>query len=553
MLRSLFIENIAIIERASITLYEGLNVLTGETGAGKSIIIDALGAVLGQRTTRDIVRSGAASASVAAEFVDIGPAARALLAELGFPPDEDVLVLSRTMSADGKGSCRVGGRPATLANLAAIAGVLVNIHGQHDSQSLLNPDTHYLYLDALASNTALLTRYTACFDAYVALRREQKALTRAEQDKAARMDFLQYQVQELREADLVVGETEQLKSRLLTCRHAEQLRTVLAKTQARLTNDDGETAGALPLCRLSADALSKCGELDPALAPLADRLLDTVFELEAVAAQLTDRLDGLDGDPDELERLEARLDLIYRLTAKFGGDEEAPLRYLEQAEQELSAIEQGSARLAALDEELDRAGAQLLEAAGALTESRQKAARALETRVCEQLRFLNMPDVRFVVELTAGSMRATGADRVAFLISANAGAPVGPLAKIASGGELSRVMLAIKSVLAVHDEVDTLIFDEIDTGVSGRAADKVGALLLETGGSRQVLCVTHLAQIAARADHQYLIEKNTGDGRTATSVTHLDFEGRRHEIARIMGGENITETTLRSAEELLNH
>ena len=550
MLKSLHIENIAIIERSCIEFFEGLNVLSGETGAGKSIIIDSINAVLGQRVTRDVVRQGATKANVIAEFADIGRAALEKLRELELPAEQP-LVISRAISADGKSSCRIAGRPVSMSTLNELGSLLVNIHGQHDSQSLLNPDTHCSYLDELAGNDELREAYRTEFERYVALRREQNRLKKAEQDKQSRMEMLEFQIKELAEAEMNPGESGQIKERLNICRNAETLKRVLEEVSAALTKDD-DGQGALPLIKAGASALEKQSRIDPELQAIAGRLEETAYELEAIAAALENKLFDIGGDSDELERLETRADRLYRLSKKYGGDEEHMLGELARLEAEYEGIQQGSARLFELDGLLSKSGQQLLEVGERLSQSREAAAGELERRVAEELGFLDMPGVAFKAEITKGGLKPTGAEAVQFLISANPGSAPKPLSKIASGGELSRIMLAIKGVLSEADNVDTLIFDEIDNGISGRAAGKVGLKLREQSGRRQVLCVTHLAQIAAAADHQYLIEKTTDGQTTTTGVTHLDKDGRVKEIARIMGGLNVTETTLQSARELLS-
>ncbi len=552
MLKSLHIENIAVIEKAEITLGEGLNVLTGETGAGKSIIIDSINCILGQRTYRDIVRDGSDKATVMAEFSDIGEAARQRLLELGYSDDEGTLLLSRTISADGKGSCRINGQPATVSVLAALGTALIDIHGQHDSQSLLNPDTHYKYVDSLAGNGTEIADYEQKFNNYVNLKKELNRLSKAEADKTARLDILKFQVEELTAATLSDGEYESLKSRRDIVRGGAELSAALSAAYAMLKTGEGDVPGAIGAVSGGAALLQKYSRLDPELAPVNERLTSAVFELEAVSDLISARLDALSVSEDELENLEFRLEEISRAMHKYGGSETAALEFLDKTAAELTSIERDNDRLIELTELLDAAGEQLLSSAEALTKSRQEAALIFEQRVCDELSYLDMPGVRFKVDIEKAPLKVTGADRIEFLISANIGSPPKPLSKIASGGELSRTMLAIKSVISAHDEVDTLVFDEIDTGISGRAADKVGRKLKETGKNRQTVCVTHLAQIAAAAEHQYLIEKRTDGETTKTYVTLLDFAGRKSEIARIMGGMNITENTLKSAEDMLS-
>ncbi|MCI8360531.1 MAG: DNA repair protein RecN [Clostridiales bacterium] len=551
MLKQLYIENIAVIEKNALELDEGFNLLTGETGAGKSIIIDSIHAILGERTSRELIRTGCEQATVSALFADLGVAASAKLEELGFSAEEDgSLLLQRTLRADGKGSCRIGGRPATVSILRELGRTLVDIHGQHDNQALLNPEGHMRFVDALADNAGLLADYQETYQRVKALQREWKALQMDDAEKARRTDLLSFQVRELEEAHIRLGEREELTARRTVIQNGEHIVGCLQAACAALCGEE-EAAGALPLLEAAVQSGREAGRYLPGLDETGERLTAIQYELEEIADRFRQELEEVEFDPKELEQIEERLDQLYRLSRKYGESEEDMLDFLEKASRELESIVTGEARLAELESRLDAEKALLQKKGAALTASRLLAGERLDQAVCRELAFLNMPGVQFITRRSQGVYTAAGADQMEFFISANPGEPPRPLSKIASGGELSRIMLAIKSVLAGHDQVDTLIFDEIDTGISGRAAQQVGVKLKEVSRRRQVICITHLAQIAAMADRHMLIEKQVQDGRTYTEVKPLQGDARINEIARIMSGGEITEHLRRTALDML--
>ncbi len=555
MLQSLYIENIAVIERADIAFDAGLNILTGETGAGKSIVIDAINAVLGERVSRDIVRTGSSEARVTALFSDLSPAAADALREWDIEPDEDgCLLIQRTISAGGKGTCRIGGRPVTVSILRDVGRRLVNIHGQHENQALLSPERHVTYLDRLGGHAPLLEAYREAYDRLCSLRRELDEADMDETMKARRIDLLRYQIEEIEAAELTAGEEEELEASRRFYRHAEAVAEGLAAAKEALSGDE-DTLGALSRLEGAASSLSGAGRYMEAAAGLSKRVETALYELEDCADELRDLLSRLEFDPAELDRVEARLDLIRRLVSKYGPGIPDVLAYAEQARRELDDIENADERQERLRHALAGAERAAAEAAARLTGARKKTAERFSKSVMEQLAFLDMPHVTMEVSIVPAPLSSSGADQVEFLMSANPGEPPRSIARIASGGELSRVMLAIKSVLADADDIDTLVFDEIDTGISGRAAWKVGVKLRETARgsdesrSRQVLCVTHLAQIAAQAHHHLLIAKSVRDGRTYTDVRPLDEDGRVEELARIIGGED-TPASREAAREM---
>ncbi len=555
MLQSLYIENIAVIERADIAFDAGLNVLTGETGAGKSIVIDAINAVLGERTSRDIVRAGSSEARVTALFTGLSETTVQTLREWGVEPDEDGgLLIQRSISVGGKGTCRIGGRPATVSILREVGRLLVNIHGQHENQALLSPERHVTYLDRLGGHAPLLETYREAYDRLCSLRRELDKADMDETMKARRIDLLRYQVEEIEAAGLTEGEDVELEASRRMFRHAETIAEGMMAAKEALSGDE-ESLGALSRLEGAASALSGAGRYMEEAGGLAKRMESALYELEDCADELRELLSRLEFDPAELDRVEARLDRIRRLTSKYGPGIPDVLAYAEQARQELDDIEHADERLERLKQALEEAERDATDAAARLTAARQKTAQRFSKSVMEQLAFLDMPHVTMEVSMRPAPLSSDGADQVEFLMSANPGEPPRSIAKIASGGELSRVMLAIKSVLADADDIDTLIFDEIDAGISGRAAWKVGVKLRETARgsdsarSRQLLCVTHLAQIAAQAHHHLLISKSVRGGRTYTDVQPLDAEGRLEELARIIGGES-TPASREAAREM---
>ncbi len=550
MLTSLHIENIAVIERAEVEPQAGLNVLTGETGAGKSMVIDAINAVLGERISRDVVRTGSSEAKVTALFSSISPRTCAALEELGYPPDEDgMLLIQRTISAEGKGSCRINGQPATVAVLRSVGRLLVNIHGQHENQALLAPEKHVDYLERLCGLLPLHEEFSAAYRDYTALRRQLEQTVMDDGEKARRLDILRFQIEEIEAASLRPGEEEELKNQRELYRNAEKIAVSLAAAKELLSGSE-EGGGAIPLLSQASGELRDAGRYVEELAGLSDRVESLLYELEECGSDLRDFLSHLEFEPGELERAEERLAEIHRLTAKYGPDESAVLDYMERARQELESIEMSDELAARLEADCERARDVTMQAAQRLSDARKAAAADFARRVGEELSFLDMPGVRLEVLVEPVELYAGGIDRIEFQIAANPGEPPKPIAKIASGGELSRIMLAIKSVMADADDIDTLIFDEIDTGISGRAAQKVGYKLRQIGKGRQVICVTHLAQIAAQAHYHFLIAKTVRDSRTYTQVLPLDQAGREKELARIIGGEP-TPAAMEAAREML--
>ena len=548
MLRLLHIENIAVIEQAEIAFDRGFNVLTGETGAGKSIVIDAISAILGERTYRDVIRTGADRAFVSAVFDGVPDLPWFAENRVEYDPSE--LLVQREVYADGKNVCRVNGRPVTVAILKKLGGQLVNIHGQHDSQQLFDETKHLSYLDLFARNEAERTAYAACYERVLSLRRERERLTLDEGEKLRRVEALQYQLEEIGRAALQPGEDEQLENRRKLLQNAEKLSEALAAAAMALSGGE-DASGAVDLVGEADHALARIARYDEGLAALGDRLSNLQYELEDVAGELRDHLDQMAYSGEELEQIESRLDVIHRLKRKYGGSVEEILQYAERAQRELDEITFSEERLAQLEKELAAATAEAKAAGLLLRATRQTAARAMETRLSQELAALDMPRAQFVCQLEETDLTPDGLDSLRFLMTANVGEALKPLSKVASGGELARIMLAIKNVLAEQDRVGTLIFDEVDAGVSGRAAQKVAEKLRAVSKNKQVLCVTHLPQIAAAADVHLLIAKTEREGRTYTQVTALDRPGRTREIARIIGGAEITETTLRSAGEML--
>ncbi|MBQ8683964.1 MAG: DNA repair protein RecN [Clostridia bacterium] len=552
MLQSLHIENVAVIEKADIAFSTGLTALTGETGAGKSIVIDAINALLGERITRDVVRTGADRAYIAGVFDELPPAVIALLEELELPPEEDSsLLIQRSLTADGKGSCRINGRPATVSSLREIGRMLVNIHGQHENQVLLQPERHVEYLDRLGELQAEKAVYTEAYQRYCRIRRTIKATTLDEDEKQRRIADLQQQIAVIDGAALRPGEEEELKVRRELARHSEKLVGALSLVRQAMNGDEnGGERGALTRLMDSVAALQTAGQVAGEAAALATRLQSCLYDVEAVAEEAADLEDSLAFDERELAELEDRLALIQRLMRKYGvTDEAAVLARREEMQTQLEAMESADAYLAELQRQSDEARDATIAAAEALTAARRRAATRFEEDVCRQLTFLDMPHVRLEVSMEPAPLTAIGGEKVEFLIASNPGEPAKSIAKTASGGELSRIMLAMKSVLAEVDDIDTLVFDEIDAGISGRAAAKVGTLLRQIAGCRQVLCVTHLAQIAACGHSHLLVSKSVADGRTYTRVDDLEEPARLQELARIMGGE-VTDTTLSAAAEL---
>ena len=549
MLSQLFIQNIAVIEKVQVTFEKGLNVFTGETGAGKSIVIDAINAVLGNRTSRELVRTGAPKALVTALFEEIGDETKEQLLSLGFEPEEDgSLLLSREISSDGKTSCKIGGRPATVSILREVAQSLINIHGQHDSQSLLQPEQHLGYVDQFGKTAALLKEYRLEYAYYAELQRKLHQLRTDEREKAQRMDLLSYQINEISAAALLPGEEEDLQTAKKKMQNSAKIVEALHVTHDLLQGAE-ESDGILSMLDQAQEQIQILEAYYPQLK--SDRILDIRYELEEVEETLRDALSDAEMDPAELDRIEERLDLIFRLKRKYGGSVEEILNFADQAQQELDSITHAEELQSKLEKEESQSKERLMGLAKRLSEKRKAAAKLFEKQVCAELAFLDMPSVRFFVHAETDKPDETGVDRMEFYISTNPGEPPKPIGKIASGGELSRIMLSLKNVIAEGDRVGTLIFDEVDTGVSGRAAQKIGRKLKQASSGRQIICVTHLAQVAAFADTHLLIAKTVQDGRTFTTVQALPQEERVRELARIMGGESITPTVLASARELI--
>ena len=550
MLSNLQIENIAVIKSASIDFENGFNVMTGETGAGKSIVIDSLNAILGERTSRELIRSGADSASVCAEFQNVGDNVKNELEKLGIEKD-DTLIVSRKLTPDGKNVCRINGMPATVSMLKALGVQLVNIHGQLDNQSLLSPETHCSFIDKLAGSGRELNEFKELYSLYIKKENELKSLNTDVNEKNRRLDILNYQIEEIQKADIRPGEKDELTEKLGFLRNAEKVLDLLHAAYAAL-NGDGEMPGAADIAADAASKLLSAADYSSDFAETANGVNDAAMNLSAYTEELRDKIYSLDYDPNETERAEERLDVIYRLSQKYGDSEEDILAYLENAEKERDALSFSDERAEQLRAETEKAYNEALAAAKKLSEIRIEAGKKFSADVERELAFLDMPSVKFNVNDSVGELYENGIDNIEFLLSANAGEEPKPLSKIASGGELSRIMLAIKCVLSELDDIDTLIFDEIDSGVSGRAALKIAAKMKELSKTHQVICVTHLAQIAAFADEHKLISKEEKDGRTYTCIASLDYNGRKYELARIMGGLTVTQSILNSAEELLS-
>ena len=550
MLSNLQIENIAVIKSASIDFENGFNVMTGETGAGKSIVIDSLNAILGERTSRELIRSGADSASVCAEFQNVGNNVKNELEKLGIEKD-DTLIVSRKLTPDGKNVCRINGMPATVSMLKALGVQLVNIHGQLDNQSLLSPETHCSFIDKLAGSGRELNEFKELYSLYIKKENELKSLNTDVNEKNRRLDILNYQIEEIQKADIRPGEKDELTEKLGFLRNAEKVLDLLHAAYAAL-NGDGEMPGAADIAADAASKLLSAADYSSDFTETANGVNDAAMNLSAYTEELRDKIYSLDYDPNETERAEERLDVIYRLSQKYGDSEEDILAYLENAEKERDALSFSDERAEQLRAETEKAYNEALAAAKKLSEIRIEAGKKFSADVERELAFLDMPSVKFIVNDSVGELYENGIDNIEFLLSANAGEEPKPLSKIASGGELSRIMLAIKCVLSELDDIDTLIFDEIDSGVSGRAALKIAAKMKELSKTHQVICVTHLAQIAAFADEHKLISKEEKDGRTYTCIASLDYNGRKYELARIMGGLTVTQSILNSAEELLS-
>ena len=547
MLSLLHIENIAVIERSDISFDRGFNVLTGETGAGKSIVIDAISAILGERAYRDMIRTGTSKASVRAVFTDVPELS--WFKENGVEYDSETII-QREIHMDGKNICRVNGSLVSVSILRKLGIQLINIHGQHDSASLFDEDNHLTFLDSFADNEGLRAGYLEKYEAVAKLRREIDRMTMDEGEKLRRMETLRYQIAEIEKAELEAGEDETLEERRKLLQNAEKLSNGMDEAVECLYGGD-DSDGAAGLLAQAEYALAKLARFSDSFAAIHERVNDLKYQVQDAAEEVRDARDELSYSADELEQIEERLDVIHKLRRKYGVTCADILEYLDKAKKELDDIEFADDHLERLKKKLHRAEKEAWEAALVLRENRKKTALSMSHRILSELAQLDMPRVQFSCEFRELELTANGADAVAFYMSANAGEALKPMSKVASGGELARIMLAMKNVLAEKDDVATLIFDEVDTGVSGRAAQKVAEKLRAVARHKQVLCVTHLPQLAALANTHLLIAKSERDGRTFTSVTPLDVEGRKRELARIIGGTNITDTTLKSAEEML--
>lgn len=554
MLESLNIENIAVIEQASLEFDPGLNILTGETGAGKSIIIDSINAILGERTTRELVRSGASSGTVSAFFTNISNEVAAKLSEYDLPIGGDnTLLVSRKISADGKtGSCKINGRSVTVSILKELGRSLINIHGQHDSQALLNPEQHYSFIDMMSAHPEFYNDYFVSFRSLIETRRKLKALSTNEEEKARRLELLDYQINEIEEADMHPGEKEELSKRRNLIVNSESVAQSLHNALECLNGGD-EYEGALSAFSHACNELETAAKFSPDLSELLQKMYDTLYLAESYKDTLREKEEEIDFNPSELEALEQRLDLLHRLFTKYGTDEKAVLTYLEKAKSERESIHSADIEFDKLTSAYNNLLKETVSLADRLSSQRKATAASFEKEVKRELEFLDMPGIQFKVQFEKGKLSHLGYDVITFLIATNPGEPLKGLNKIASGGELSRIMLAMKNILARNDSIGTLIFDEIDTGVSGSASQKIGRKLKSVSRDCQVLCVTHSAQIASFADRHLFISKQVRQNRTYTDVKALTLKERPAELARIMGGDNVSETLLKSAKEMLKN
>lgn len=553
MLSNLKISDIAIIKGAAIDFDNGLNVLTGETGAGKSIIIDAINAILGERTSRELIRTGSNNAEVSAFFENINDDAIAILNEFGLECEEDKsLLVSRKISLDGKNVCKINGSNVTVSMLKKIGQALINVHGQMDNHNLLNEELHYTYIDSFAENTEILEEYLNAYNAYCTCKRRYDSLIVNESEKARKIDLLTYQVKEIEDAGIKIGEWEELEKRKKVLQNAEQL-LALVNNAVEIINGNDNFSGVADMLNTASNFLVKASTFDETLNNVSDTISEMSYNITDCASELNSFLYTLDIDPNELDIIEERLDALYRLSKKYGQSETEILAFLEKAQKELEDITFSDKLKEQLEVELNEKYNVMDKASRKLSANRQKYGKIFIESVKNELMFLDMASISFKIVQNRKAFDETGADEIHFLISANAGEEPKPLSKIASGGELSRIMLAIKNILASKDNVQTLIFDEVDTGVSGRAAQKIGIKLKEVSKNRQVLCVTHLAQIAAFADNHFLISKSESDKKTYTKVENLDNDGKIHELARIIGGIETTQTSLDVAAEMIEN
>lgn len=552
MLTQLYINNVAVISEATIAFEPGLNVFTGETGAGKTILIHAINAVLGERTSRELIRTGEDKAVISALFTALSASALAALAEAGYPADDDAALISREISADGKSLCKLNGRPATASILKTISSLLINVHGQHDNQQLLSPQKHLGFIDGFGETDALLAQYKEAYRVYAAVKRELENVDTDETQKARRIDLLSYQIREIEDAELQRGEEDELKAQRKLIKNALNVTQALGGSITILDGSD-ESASLIDLLSELSDNMAEAAKYLDDAQTVSERLIDIVYEFEGFSRDIHDMLENFDCDPTQLDAIERRLDVIYMLKKKYGTDIDAILQFHDEAAAALEEIQTSDERATRLRRQLD----ELLDAAnslaGQLTRARLAAADRFVAAVQRELAFLDMPSVVLSVMRNAKTISPDGADEMELFIATNVGEESKSLAKIASGGELSRIMLSIKNVLADRDDIGTLIFDEIDTGVSGRAAQKIGQKLAQVAANRQVIVVTHLPQVASYAKSHLYIAKSTRDNRTFTTITPLTREQRIHELARIGGGENISQIALQNAAEMLEN
>ena len=553
MLSNLKISNIAIIKEAVVDFDNGLNVLTGETGAGKSIIIDAINAILGERTSRELIRTGSNNAEVTAFFENINDNVVNLLDELGISCEEDKsLLISRKISLDGKNVCKVNGTTINVSMLKRLGQSLVNVHGQLDNHNLLNEELHYTYIDNYAENNDIKERYFTAYNDYCETKRQYNSLIINESEKARKIDLLSYQINEIIDADIKIGELDELNSRKKMLQNAEQLLTLLNNAIEIFDGNDNFN-GVSDMLNTASTSLINASSYNESLSKIADSVTDMSYNISDISSELKDFVYNFDVDPNELDIIEQRLDILFRLTKKYGSTEEEILEFLNNAQKELDNITFFDKKKDELEKEVNEKLNYLKQVGAELSENRRKYSELFINEITKELSFLDMASITFKVVQNEKDFDETGADEIYFLISANAGEEPKPLSKIASGGELSRIMLAIKNVLASKDNIQTLIFDEVDTGVSGRAAQKIGIKLKEVSKNRQVLCVTHLAQIAAFADNHFLISKSESDNKTYTKVESLDNDGRIHELARIIGGIEKSQLSLDTASEMIEN
>lgn len=552
MLTQLYIENIAVIEKTNIEFTKGLNVLTGETGAGKSIVIDAISAVLGRRTSRELVRTGAQSAFVSATFEEIGKSAEQTLKDLGYTLDDGKLILEREFTLSGKNNCRINGRPAAVSVLRDVGRFLINIHGQHESYELMSPDLHIGYIDALGGLSQLLEEYREVFSEYKEVLRILSAKETNDRDRARRADLLRYQIEEIEGAEITSGEQDALLEERVLLANSQRLRELFSTAYYSLSGDNSDIPSGLSIVSDASDSLSSAASLVPSVEELSRRLSECYYELQDIASEISSQCDSLEDDPQRLDEIESRLDLINRICKKYGDTEADVLAYLDEIKLELDAIERFEEDREKLYIKKDELYNKAYQKAAELSSKRKAVSDYFSRSVADEMKLLDMPSATVEVSRKEVMLSENGIDEIEFLVSTNAGEPVKPVAKVASGGELSRMMLSIKNVLSKSDPTDTLIFDEVDSGISGSAARRVGDALKRVSTDTQSLCVTHLPQIAALADSHFLIRKSESGGRTYTQVTSLDMNGRVDELARIIGGVDIGDAAYTYARELLN-